>query len=423
MAGIRSFVLLAVLSGGGVASGFTSFDAPLTGATDFVTGAPTCAVSRGSAGPVGLGFGGGHFFTTDFCTHTTYRFPLGSGDFSAPEASADNGLTHAIAIGGGHYYGLAGENSTIAFGLYAFDPTTLGIVGSPIAAFNDFGGPEAVVVDPASPDPTNPDLFVSRADGIFRVQSPNSAPMVTQFAFGNFDGLCFTTDGSRLYGAEVGTQHVIGFDRAGTRVFDVDLSNHGPDGIGVAGNHVVGGGMDVSNNVFVNSNDGTIERIDVNNGNAVSVVASGGSRGDFATIGPDGCFYATQSDRIVKLAPCFFAPPPTTTSEDCGGGLAGAICLSARMLANPLCGNETMNARLQKFILRKLRRDHTLLERAAATKKARVRRRLVKAVKSDLARINAKMAKAVQKKKLSADCAKVMGDEIGAMLQALAGVA
>src|SRR5207248_7272335 len=137
----------------------------------------------------------------------------------------------------------------IPLGLYAFDPTTLGIVGSPIAAFNDFGGPVAVVVDPLSPDPTNPDLFVSRSDAIFRVQSPNSAPVVTPFVSGNFDGLCFTSDGSRLYGAEVSTQHVIGFDRTGTRVLDVDLSNHGPDGIGVASDHAVTGGIDVSNNV------------------------------------------------------------------------------------------------------------------------------------------------------------------------------
>ncbi|HMC03903.1 MAG TPA: DUF11 domain-containing protein, partial [Actinomycetota bacterium] len=60
--------------------------------------------------------------------------------------------------------------------------------------------------------------------------------------------------------------------------------------------------------------DGTIVRVDTNNGNAVSVVASGGTRGDFATVGPDGCFYVTQTDQVVKLAPCFFQSPTADLS-------------------------------------------------------------------------------------------------------------
>jgi uncharacterized repeat protein (TIGR01451 family) len=43
-------------------------------------------------------------------------------------------------------------------------------------------------------------------------------------------------------------------------------------------------------------------------------VASGGTRGDFATVGPDGCFYVTQTDRVVKLAPCFFQSPTADLS-------------------------------------------------------------------------------------------------------------
>src|SRR5207245_10055180 len=48
--------------------------------------------------------------------------------------------------------------------------------------------------------------------------------------------------------------------------------------------------------------------------NAVSVVASGGSRGDFASVGTDGCFYVTQTDKVVKLAPCFFQSPTADLS-------------------------------------------------------------------------------------------------------------
>jgi len=298
--------LLASLALCGVAHAFTSFRPPLTGGTVFVTGVPSCTIPSGGAGPVGLVFDPSHFFTTDYCNGTTYRFPLTGGDVSSPEASAQNGLNQGIAVSGGAYYGLAGSNSNIAPGLYAFDPNTLAVTGPMIAPFSK---PSAVVVDPVSPDPTNPDLFVSTSSGIFRVHNPNSVAMVTQFVRGNFDGLYFTSDGARLYGAEVSVQHVFGFDRSATQVLDVDLFGHGPDGVAVAKDNAMIGSMDVSGNVFVNSNDGSIERIDTNNGNTVSVVAMGGSRGDFVTVGPDNCLYATQSDRIVKLAPCFFRPP------------------------------------------------------------------------------------------------------------------
>ena len=88
-------------------------------------------------------------------------------------------------------------------------------------------------------------------------------------------------------------------------MLDVD-TGHPIGGIAVAPNNAMAGGTDVSNNIFVNSDDGTLLRVDVNNGNAVSVVASGGTGGDFLTLGPDGCLYATQADRIEKMSPCFF---------------------------------------------------------------------------------------------------------------------
>ena len=99
--------------------------------------------------------------------------------------------------------------------------------------------------------------------------------------------MAFTADGSRLYVADYDDERILGFDRGGTIVLDVSLPGRGPDGIAVARPNTVVDGVDVSNNVFVNSNDGTITRIDVNSpGNPVTVVASGGSRGDFATVGP-----------------------------------------------------------------------------------------------------------------------------------------
>src|SRR6185436_19728181 len=219
---IRSMLvgsLLALLMSCGIASAFTSFSPPLRGGTDFLKGVPSCPIPSGSAGPVGLVFDLHHFFTTGYCTHTTARFSLIGGDFSSPETSAMNGLTHGLAVGGRAYYGIAGSNSNIAPGVYSFDPVTLSVTGPPLASFSD---PFAVVVDPLSPDPTNPDLFVSTSSGVFRIHDPNSARVITPFASGNFDGLYFTGDGSRLYVAEVSSGHVFGFDRNGMQIMDVD---------------------------------------------------------------------------------------------------------------------------------------------------------------------------------------------------------
>lgn len=316
-------VSLSLLLSGSASAAHTVFPAgsPFTGGTDVITDFPTCGSVPFLVGPVGLLNDGAHFFVDDFCTHfndptqnsTTYRFPVTGGSALSPQASVQNGLTHGITVAGGVYYGLSdGGDSFLPSGLYRFDPSTLAVTG-PIATFPGIrGGPFGIAVDPLTGD-----LYVSSDGGIFRVQNPSGTPTVTTFACCSFfDGLAFTTDGSRLYAARPGDQHVVGFDRSGNIVMDVNDSPHGPDGIAVAeANRVVStssGSLDVSNNVFVNANDGTIERIDVNNGNALSVAAGGGSRGDFATVGPDDCLYVTQSSTIEKLSPCFFQPTTAT---------------------------------------------------------------------------------------------------------------
>ncbi len=203
-----------------------------------------------------------------------------------------------------------------------FDPVALTVTRTISATVN----PRGITTDPLTGD-----LYYAEAPGaVRRIATPIAAsPADTVFASpgsGVYDGIAFTADGSRLYVADYNTQHVLGLDRAGTVVFDVSLSGHGPDGIAVARPNTVIGGVDFSNNVFVNSNDGTIQRIDVNTpGNPVTVVASGGTRGDFTSVGPDGCFYATQSDRVLKLSPCVFqqvvnaVPVAALTGSPAGG--------------------------------------------------------------------------------------------------------
>jgi streptogramin lyase len=86
----------------------------------------------------------------------------------------------------------------------------------------------------------------------------------------------------------------------------------GVDGLGVE--------VDASGHQFVWANDnyGNISRIDSDTG-AIETIVSGGSRGDFAIVGPDGCFYATQSTSIVRVSKadgtCSMSPEPIVSSH------------------------------------------------------------------------------------------------------------
>jgi uncharacterized repeat protein (TIGR01451 family) len=304
---IRPAVVLALIAGSvfaaaAPAQAFNNFTAPLTGGTDFATGFPGCA---GSIGPVGIIHDGTNFFATDICNKTTYKFPASGGAASAA-TSTQNLLNLDLAVSHGKYY--AGTNSLpTPTGVYAFDPATLA-VGKLIAAFPQT--PYGIIGDPLSDD-----LYVATGSGIFRIQSPDTTPVVTKVvAAGTFDGIAITADGQHIWAANRNLDAVQEYGRPNPTTSPLQSSVHvgrGVDGMAIALSTAPGG---VANNVFVNDNDGTIVRIDTNNGNAVSVVASGGSRGDFATVGPDGCFYVTQTDKVVKLAPCFFQSPTADMS-------------------------------------------------------------------------------------------------------------
>ena len=86
----------------------------------------------------------------------------------------------------------------------------------------------------------------------------------------------------------------------------------GPDGIALGKGPVAG-------NLFVNTNGGTVVEVNLATA-AKTLIASGGSRGDFVTVDPNnGTLLVTQSDRIMRLVPGVFVIPPfltTTTTLD-----------------------------------------------------------------------------------------------------------
>ena len=96
-------------------------------------------------------------------------------------------------------------------------------------------------------------------------------------------------------------------------VFDSGTISGGPDGIALGTGPVAG-------NLFVNTNGGTVVEVNLATA-AQTVIASGGSRGDFVTVDPNnGTLLVTQSDRLMRLIPGVFVIPPhlvtTTTTLD-----------------------------------------------------------------------------------------------------------
>ncbi|MFZ0679652.1 hypothetical protein [Candidatus Binatus sp.] len=316
---LQVVIIAFVLTLAGRAAAFTQIFPPFTGASDFITGFPTCPDvfdTIETEGPIGLLFDGAYFFVDDPCNGTTYRFAADGGSASTPDALVANGLITGLTLKGGVYYG-NGSTSPVfdptTSGLYKFDPTTLSttlVANLPVVPFGLAG----------QPGTTN--LWVGDLIGLYAVANPDSgSPSVIDVTNAAcFDGISFTDDGTRFYSAVCGTTLVFAYDFTTSTSFTVDTTHpamacdasetdctdQGTDGTAVALSNTTLSGINVSNNVFVNSHDGTLVRIDVNNGNAVSVVASGGSRGDFVTVGPDNCLYVTQSDRIEKMSPCFF---------------------------------------------------------------------------------------------------------------------
>ncbi|MDT5366912.1 MAG: hypothetical protein QOC62_1343, partial [Mycobacterium sp.] len=276
----------------GASTDFTAFAAPLSGATDYATNFP----SPFGFGPAGILRDNTSFFAYDVGNGQLYKFPAAGGSATTATSVAEP-FNYGIGLAAGVYYGTSADSAR------TFNPTTL--AAGPLLNFDVSCQTVSVIADPVSSSA----IFMSSFCGIYRIVNPLSAsPTVTRIsptqAF--FDGLTITSDGQHLWGADYFAGNVVELSRTGTVQNTIFIGVDNPDGLAVARPNTTIGSINVSNNVFVNDNDGTVKRIDTNNGNAVSTVASGGTRGDHATVGPDGCYYVTQSDRVEKLAPCFF---------------------------------------------------------------------------------------------------------------------
>ena len=231
------------------------------------------------------------------CTGAIDRFSLYGGTEAQANPRRVVGADSSLLVQRGRYYFAVRGTAGGMPGIYTFDPNTLQ-PGPMLVTINTPLGMAA--------DPLGDSLFVVASSGLYRVDDLQARPRVSLLVSGTFDGAAVSADGGRIYVPS--GQTILGYDRSGHQVLKVDVCCHNPDGLVVLRHGTKSGALDISGNILVNANDGTILRIDTNHGNAVSVVASGGQRGDFMTVGIDGCLYAAQATAMVRMEPCFSAP-------------------------------------------------------------------------------------------------------------------
>lgn len=250
----------------------------------YATGFASSNIYSG-VGPVGLVMdSSGVLYVTDNADGELYTVPAGGGVATVLARDQLFGLAESSS---GRLYG-----ATLGGNIYEVDKTT----GALIRNVANVGSSEGIGFDPLSGD-----LFVDSTmnNEIIRVSNlENGLPVTTSvYAAGApLDGIDFGADGT-LYVAGPGVVYSVSGTNQPPRHNLVPVAQlPAPDG-------TAAGGTPGSQFLAVNENNGNIMQVGLATG-AQSLIASGGTRGDFVTVGPDGCLYATQSTSIelVTLA-------------------------------------------------------------------------------------------------------------------------
>lgn len=283
-----AFAGVMTLTPAGVADGFTL--------TTFADGIPATPFS--GVGPLGVAFTStGSVMVASYDTAKNIVFSSNSDGQhylgAASSTSTYNGPAGLAIVGNNIYETIQGEGRVIQVdsqGDFVKDIKT------------GLSSPTGIVANPV-----NGHLFVSGvyADAVMDINPLGMT--ATLFSAVQFDGLAITADGSTLYGANP-NGHIQGYDTTtGQLVYDSGYIPGGIDGSALGYGTLAG-------NIFVNLNNGTLLEINLAT-NLQTVIGTGGSRGDFVQVAPDGTLYITQSNEILHLtagAGGGFGSPPAT---------------------------------------------------------------------------------------------------------------
>lgn len=263
--------------------------------SDFATGFATAGAN--GVGPIGVTFDlSGSFYAADITDGSIYRLPPQGGAVqpsnrlsATPVSGGPAGL--AFTADGRLYLAREAGGDVVEI-----SPSTGGILRT---VASGFVGLAALAVDPISGD-----LFFTAVNRpLERISGLRGAsPVVSAYAsLTSPDGVVFAPDGTAYavdhQGALVAIVKIAATNSPTPGAMTVIARVPAADGIAVGANPI-----DHAKPPFlaVNRTDGTITLIDLAT-LAQNAIATGGSRGDFSTVGGDGCLYVTQSDRISKL--------------------------------------------------------------------------------------------------------------------------
>ena len=279
-----------VLTTAGVNEGFSL--------STFATGFSSVATNGGNAGPLGIAFAGGKVLVTGAGDGTVRVFPSDSDNQNAVNATAvsyGSAIPHALAqIGSTIYMGENGAGNLVQINADGTLNQTI---------LTGLNHPTGIVVDPFTGH-----LFLSNqfSNQILDIDPIAKTSTVLISSVSGPDGLTLSPDGSTVYAAS--SNHILGFSVAThNQIFDSGVVNS-VDGT------IVGIGP-LAGSIFANTNDGRIVQINLVT-MAQTVIASGGSRGDYVTLDPsNGTLLVTQSDSILRLTPPtggFSVPEPSS---------------------------------------------------------------------------------------------------------------
>jgi WD40 repeat protein len=273
-----------MLTNAGVQAGFTL--------STFASGFP----NADSIGPLGIGFtpGGGVMVTDALGNVRVFSTDTDGQNAANASVTANYGVHNAV--------GIAQVGNT----LYMTQQNNGGVVQlNPNGTIN-----QTIVTGPAHAtgifvNPANGHLYVSTSNSFNTIYDVNpltktSTPLLS--SGGEGDGMTITADGKTLYVAGH-DGYVRGYDTtSGAQVFTSSFIPGEPDGLSLGYGTLTG-------DLFVNTNSGTLWEVNLATG-AETLIASGGSRGDFVTVDPNGSLLLTQTDSVLRLT----SPP--------GGGFA-----------------------------------------------------------------------------------------------------
>jgi hypothetical protein len=255
-----------VLTGAGVTDGFSL--------STFVSGLSN--TGSFGIGPLGVAVNSaGNVIVNDYPSQTNYVFTNADGQTTA------SALSHTSVSGG-------------AFAMALSNGSVWGANGN-LTKFNNDGTVNTVYNNIQAnlgiwTNPVNGHLITNGAGGLVDIDVSGASPTYRVINGVGSDGVTVSPDGTTVYNTAVAGYNIA----TGLQTYGPVSVPNGPDGMGI----ISGGAL--NGDIVVNTNGGEVYLLDAL-GN-YTLIATGGSRGDFTAPDGNGNLFLTQTDSVLRLS-------------------------------------------------------------------------------------------------------------------------